>query len=147
MRWLFAYLHLLALPLGAAALVTRALALRSLTRGGAVNRVFAADIWWAIAGVLWVTTGLTRYLTELEKGTGYYNGNAFFLAKMALLVLVFVLEVPSGVALVRWRIALKKGQQIDTAKAAGLARLNYLQAVLAVLIVACAAAMARGIDL
>jgi putative membrane protein len=97
-------------------------------------------------GVLWVTTGLTRYLTELEKGTDYYNGNAFFLAKMALLVLVFVLEVPSGVALVRWRIALKKGQQIDTAKAAGLARLNYIQAGLAILMVALATAMARGFD-
>jgi putative membrane protein len=147
MRWLFAYLHLMALPIGAAALVTRALALRSLGNGGSVNRVFVSDIWWAVAGVLWVTTGLTRYLTELEKGAGYYNGNTFFLAKMALLVLVFVLEVPSGITLVRWRLALKKGQQVDTAKAAGLARLNYLQAVLAVLMVACAAAMARGIDL
>ena len=147
MRWLFAYLHLLALPLGAASLVIRALALRSLAHGGSVNRVFAADIGWAVAGVLWVTTGLTRYLTELEKGTGYYNENTFFLAKMALLVLVFVLEVPSGITLVRWRVALKKGQQIDTAKAAGLARVNYLQAVLAVLMVACATAMARGIDL
>lgn len=147
MRWVFAYLHLLALPIGAAALVTRALALRSVAHGGSFGRVFAADIGWAVAGVLWVTTGLTRYLTELEKGTDYYNGNAFFLAKMALLVLVFVLEVPSGVTLVRWRLALKKGQQIDTAKAAGLARLNYIQAALAVLMVALATAMARGFDL
>jgi putative membrane protein len=146
MRWLFAYLHLLALPIGAAAIVTRALALRSVARGGSFGHVFAADIAWAVAGVLWVTTGLTRYLTELEKGTDYYNDNAFFLAKMALLVLVFVLEVPSGVALVRWRIALKKGQQIDTAKAAGLARLNYIQATLAILMVALATAMARGFD-
>ena len=147
MRWLFAYLHLLALPLGAAALLTRALALRGLAHGGSFSRVFSADIWWAVAGVLWVTTGLTRYMTELDKGTDYYNGNAFFLAKMALLVLVFVLEVPSGITLVRWRLALKKGQQIDAAKAAGLARLNYLQAALAVLMVACATAMARGFDL
>src|SRR5688500_9580726 len=147
MRWLFAYLHLLALPLGAAALLTRALALRSVAHGGSFSRLFAADIWWAVAGVLWVTTGLTRYMTELEKGTDYYNGNAFFLAKMALLVLLFVLEVPSAITLVRWRVALKKGQQIDTAKAAGLARLNYIQAALAVLMVACATAMARGFDL
>jgi putative membrane protein len=147
MRWLFAYLHLLALPIGAAAIVTRALAFRSIPHGGSFRRVFLADIWWAVAGVLWVTTGLTRYLSGLEKGTDYYNGNAFFLAKMALLVLVFVLEVPSGITLVRWRLALKKGQEIDTAKAIGLARLNYLQAALAVLMVACATAMARGLDL
>jgi putative membrane protein len=146
-RWVFAYLHLLALPIGAAALMTRAITLRNLSPGASPKGAFVADNWWGGAAFLWIGTGLMRYLSNLEKGTGYYNGNAFFLAKMALLAIILVLEVPSGMTLVRWRLALKKGQQIDTTKAGGLARLNYIQAALAALMVACATAMARGVDL
>ena len=66
---------------------------------------------------------------------------------MALLVVILALEVPSGMTLVKWRIRSKKGEALDLSAAPTLARLNYLQAVLALLMVACATAMARGIDL
>lgn len=144
MRWLFAYLHLIALPIGAAALITRAMALRHLQPGDSPRRAIAADNWWSAAAVLWIATGLTRYLTDFEKGTAYYNDNAIFLVKMALLGVILALEVPCAITLVKWRIATKRGRALDLAKAPGLSRLNYVQAALAAAMVACATAMARG---
>jgi putative membrane protein len=64
---------------------------------------------------------------------------------MGLLVLVLLLEVWPAVTLVRWRIARKKGAEIDTGAAARLATISYVQAALVVAMVFAATAMARGI--
>ena len=79
-RWLPAFVHLLALPIGAAALLTRASILKRLPTGADPRRAFAAD-WWSVAAVLWIGTGLTRYLGSSEKGADYYEHNTFFLLK------------------------------------------------------------------
>jgi putative membrane protein len=146
-RWLLAFVHLLALPIGAAALLTRASMLRRLPQGADPRRAFVADNWWSLAAVLWIGTGLTRYMGSSEKGADYYEQNAFFLIKMVLLVLILALELPSVITLVKWRIRLRKGAPLDLSRGPGLARLNYAQVFLALLMVACASAMARGIDL
>jgi putative membrane protein len=145
LRWIFAALHLLALGIGLGAVWARARALRALPEPSAFGRAFAADGAWGAAAVLWLGTGLMRAFGGLEKGTAYYLQNSAFHLKMGLLVLILLLEIWPAITLVRWRIARKKGVEVDTRAAARLATLSYVQAALVVAMVFAATAMARGI--
>ena len=144
-RWLFAALHLLALPLGMTAVWMRASALSLLPDERALRRAFSADAAWGAAAGLWLVTGLIRAFAGLEKGTDYYLGNHVFWTKMALFVLVVALEIAPMTTLIRWRIAAKRGQPIDFSRAPRLARTSRIQAWILVLMVLAATAMARGI--
>jgi putative membrane protein len=143
-RWSFAALHLIALGIGLGAVWARARALQGPLDASGLRRVFYADNWWGIAALLWIGTGLVRAFAGLEKGTSYYLQNHIFLTKMALLVLILVLEVKPMTTLIRWRTRVRSGQAVDTAGAAGFARISHIQAVITVLMVLAATAMARG---
>ena len=144
LRWLFAALHLLALGIGLGSVWARGRALRGPLDAAGLRRVFYADTWWGLAAMLWLVTGLVRLFAGLEKGSAYYMHNHFFWAKMTMLVVIFALEVAPMVALIQWRVALRKGRAPDTARAGGFATISYVQAVLVVLMVVAATAMARG---
>ena len=144
-RWLFAWLHLLALGIGLGAVWVRARALRGTLDTPGLRRVFLADGWWAVAGALWIGTGLVRVIGGLEKGADYYLRNHVFWTKMALLLVLLVLEVGPAVTLARWRVQLARGSQPDTSRAERFARISYLQVVLVLLMLLAATAMARGI--
>jgi putative membrane protein len=143
-RWLAASFHLLALGIGLGGVWCRGRALGGPLDQAGLRRVFQADAAWGIAAMLWVGTGLWRLLAGLEKSTGYYLQNHVFMAKMALFLLVVVLEVWPMMTLIRWRRRVAAGQQPDVHTAPALARISYLQAGLVVLIVFAATAMARG---
>jgi putative membrane protein len=145
LRWLFAAVHLLALPIGLGAVVIRGRALRGTLDASCLQRVFRADTLWGIAAVLWIGTGLVRAFGGLEKGAAYYLAEPLFVVKMALLVLVFALEVWPMITLIRWRIASAKGLGVDTRPARALARISDVQAAIIVVMVFAATGMARGI--
>jgi putative membrane protein len=145
-RWLLATLHLLALGIGLGAVWARARTLAGPLDPPAYRRVFTADSWWGLAGLLWISTGLVRAFGGFEKGTDYYLGNHFFLGKMGLLVVLLLLELWPMTTLIRWRFAARKGAPINPAPARTLARLSYLQALLVVGMVLFATAMARGMS-
>ena len=144
LRWLLASLHLLALGVGLGAVWARAVALRGPLDPAGLRRAFAADSWWGLAGLLWIVTGLWRLLAGSEKPTRYYMDNHFFYLKMAALLVLLLLEVRAVTILMRWRFAAGRGAPVDTAAAPGLARISYLQVALVFLMLAAAAAMARG---
>jgi len=146
-RWLAASLHLLALGIGLGAVWARGRALRSSLDAGTLRQVFFADTLWGLAAVLWISTGLWRLLAGLEKGTGYYLQNHLFLTKMALLVLVLLLEIRPMITLIRWRKTVSRGEAPDTRAAPLLARISFVQAWLIVLMVFAATAMARGMGM
>ncbi|HEV8455255.1 MAG TPA: DUF2214 family protein [Gemmatimonadales bacterium] len=146
-RWLAASLHLLALGIGLGAVWARGRTLRSSLDAGTLRQVFYADTLWGLAAVLWIGTGLWRLIAGLEKGTGYYLQNHVFLAKMALLALVLLLEIRPMITLIRWRVTVSRGEAPDTRAAPLLARISFVQAGLIVLMVFAAAAMARGIGM
>lgn len=146
-RWLAASLHLLALGVGLGAVWARGRALRSSLDAGALRQVFFADTLWGLAAVLWISTGLWRLLAGLEKGTGYYLQNHLFLTKMALLVLVLLLEIRPMITLIRWRKTVSRGEAPDTRTAPLLARISFAQAWLIVSMVFAATAMARGVGM
>jgi putative membrane protein len=145
LRWLLASFHLLALGLGLGAVWVRGRGLRSPLAASDLQRVFRADTVWGVAAMLWIGTGLWRLLGGVEKDTAYYLHNHVFLTKMALLLLILILEVRPMVTLIRWRRRVGGGELPDTRTAPLLARISFVQAGLVVLMVFAATAMARGI--
>lgn len=146
-RWVLAFVHLLALPIGFAAIVARARALSAISRGADARTAFAPDAWWGLAALLWIATGLIRYLAGTEKPFDYYNSSWLFMLKMALLTVILLLEIWPIVTLIRWRLNIKRSGTTNTAAALSLARISIVQAVLVLLMVVAATGMARAIGL
>jgi len=160
LRLTLAWLHLIALGIGLWAVLARGQALRQaareLPRMDALRRAFLADAHWGVAALLWLSTGLWRYLGSTEKATSYYNSNHVFLTKMTLFVVVIALEVWPMVTLIRWRAALGRAATgpgaavatgalpIDAATARRVAAISYLEGAIVTLMVFAAVAMARG---
>ncbi len=145
LRWIFASLHLLALPLGLGAVWMRARALRTIERPADLRRVFAADNAWGAAAGLWLVTGLVRVFASLEKPTTYYLHDRAFYLKMGLFLLVLLLEVRPMATLIRWRAAVRRESAVDTQSALALARISEMEAAVVVLMVFVATALARGL--
>jgi putative membrane protein len=64
---------------------------------------------------------------------------------MTAFVAILALEVVPMFALIKWRIAFKKNQPIDTSRSRRFARISHMEAALMVVIVIAATGMARGI--
>lgn len=144
LRYLIATLHLLILAIGIAAVYGRWRALRDLRTVDGLAAVFHADNWYGIAAVGWVITGLWRAFGGLEKGSEHYLESHWFLGKMGLFGIVFLLELYPMITLIRWRQARKRGSAVALVAAPVLARLTFLQLPLLVLMVFMATALARG---
>lgn len=143
-RWLLAALHLLALGFGLAAVVTRSHELRGQLDQAGLKRVFRSDTSWGLAALLWIVTGLMRAFGGFEKGTEYYLQSDTFILKMALLLLIIVLEVWPMVTLIRWRMQMRRHESPNTSAAPTLSLISRVQAGLVILMVFAATAMARG---
>ncbi|HEY2798703.1 MAG TPA: DUF2214 family protein [Thermoanaerobaculia bacterium] len=144
-------LHVLALAIGFGAVFARGRRLRDLRRtpedAAIYTRLFQADALWGLAALLWIGTGLLRVFGGLEKQPAFYLRNGFFWIKMALFLLVFVLEVRPIVTFGRWRKARRTGAWPATGGAPslpGLIAVNDAETAIVVVIPFAAALMARG---
>jgi len=147
-RWIFAAVHLLGLGMGLGGIWGRYRALRRVAGSegtAALPAAFAADGWWGVAAILWIGTGLYRLFGQTEKAFAYYTGSSAFWIKMGLLTLILATEIWPMVTLIRWRIALAKGQAIDLKPAAAMATISAVQAGTTIAMVLAATAMARGL--
>jgi putative membrane protein len=145
LRYLIATIHLLLLAIGFAAVHARWRALRSLRDAAGLQPVFQADNWYGIAALGWVATGLWRAFGGLEKGTEHYLESHWFLGKMGLFGIIFLLELLPMITLIQWRLAHRKGRSFELGRAPLLATLTFLQIPLLLLMVAMATALARGL--
>ena len=123
----FSALHLLALAIGLPGVFLRGRALTGPLDETGLRRLFAADTVWGVAAGLWIVTGLLRAFGGLEKGGQFYLSSPMFGLKMALLVLVLLLEVWPMVTFIRWRIARSRGQSPPKAPIGALYAINQLQ--------------------
>jgi putative membrane protein len=155
-RWLLAAIHLLAFGFALASILRRAWALRQLGAASAacasiastaLPAAFRADSGWGLSALVLVVTGLMRAFGGFEKGADYYLHEPLFHVKMTALALILILEVPPMIALIRWRIALKKGATPDLRRAPTFARISVIQTLLLIVMVFAASGMARGIGL
>jgi putative membrane protein len=136
--------HYLALAIGLPAVFLRGRALQRLPDRDAFIRLFVADSAWGLAAVLWILTGAARAFGRLEKGTAYYMQSRLFWVKIALFIIVFVLEIGPMVTFLRWRRSVKKHQVVDLTPVPGLLFVNRAEVAIVVLIVFVASFMARG---
>ena len=142
-------LHVLALAIGFGAVFARGRRLRDLRRtpedSGVIARLLQADALWGLAALLWIATGLLRVFGGLEKQPGFYLRNGFFWIKMALFLLVFVLEIRPMVTFTRWRAVQRRGgSPVAGTNLPGLIAINDLEMALVVVIPFAAALMTRG---
>ncbi|SDA52670.1 putative membrane protein [Pseudomonas sp. NFACC15-1] len=147
-HWSLAAIHLLAFALGFWAVLTRGTALRRLAGGvDAVRGVLVADNLWGLSALVLLVTGGMRAFGGYEKGTDYYLHQPLFHLKMTLLLLILLLEIVPMIALIKWRMAMRKGVAIDPSNAGRLARISHIEALLLILMVVAATGMARGVGL
>jgi putative membrane protein len=139
-----AAVHLIALAVGFGAIWMRANALRLVPDRAAVSGVLGADIWWGVAALLWLGTGLARLFAGMEKATDYYLANHLFWGKLVLFTVIVLLELPQAMDYGRWRRALRAGQPAPSGKAPRWATLSRIQVGLVLLIILLATGMARG---
>lgn len=145
LSYFIATLHVLTFGIGFYAIWARANALKKLKDSSGLNDVFKADNFWGLAALLWIVTGLWRAFGGLEKGSDYYLHSTTFIIKMALFLLVFIIEIKPMITLIKWRTKYRKKESIDFTAARQLAFLSHIELGLVTIIVCMATAMARGI--
>ncbi|MCB9565068.1 MAG: DUF2214 family protein [Kofleriaceae bacterium] len=137
-------LHVLAVAVAVASVTARERAMRLAQRDGSLEPIFAADNWSGIAAMLLMGTGFWRLLGGLAKPTGWYLEEYTFHVKMALLGLGWACEMLPMVTFIRWRYAVKRGEQPDRRRLGLLRVLNLAELGILIAIVFVAALMARG---
>lgn len=139
MAWLFAFLHHAAAFALVAALAVELALLRSELTPQAVRRLQRADMALGIAASLVLVAGLLRVF-YFEKGADYYFHNTAFLVKLSVFVLVALASIYPTVVFLSWRRSPP-----DAARLPALRRIVHLELAGVVVILLCAALMARGI--
>jgi putative membrane protein len=139
------FVHMWALAIGACSLFLRErrLGVTPLDKP-ALESMLAADNWWGIAAILWISSGLARLL-YLEKSRDFYFRNGFFYVKLGLFAVAMLLELWPMMNFVVWRVRLQQGKPVDTARARSFQTISRLELVVIALIPVAAALMARGV--
>ncbi|RQH09614.1 DUF2214 family protein [Paraburkholderia dinghuensis] len=145
--WLLASVHLLAFGFALASILRRSRGLRRCTSTEDLPVIFSADNGWGLSALVLIVTGVMRAFGGFEKGASYYFHEPFFHVKMAAFVLILLLEIAPMMALLRWRLAVRRGDVPDLTGAPKYARIGAWQTVLLIVMVFAASGMARGIGL
>ncbi|PXW26517.1 DUF2214 family protein [Paraburkholderia caballeronis] len=143
--WLLAAVHLLAFGYAFASILRRSRGLRRCTTTEDLPAVFSADNGWGVSALVLIVTGVMRAFGGFDKGADYYLHEPLFHLKMGALVLILALEVAPMMALLRWRLACRRGDVPDLTAAPKYSRIGAVQAVLLVVMLFAASGMARGI--
>ena len=145
MSTLFAFLHhLCAFTLVAALAIEFALIKQELTLGSA-RRLQVTDLVLGIAAGALLIIGLLRVFF-FEKGAAYYWHNHAFLTKFGLFVVVGLLSIIPTREFLSWNGAIRAGQVpvIEAARRKRVTMIIHIELAAIVIILLCAALMARG---
>ena len=148
MSALFAFLHHVA-----AFTLVAALAIEFVTLGGELTvatarRLVRTDRVFGIAAGVVLGVGLLRVFF-FEKGSAYYFHSIPFLAKLALFAAVGLASIPPTLEFLSWRRDLAQGRApvLSDARRRRLRALMHAELAGIVLILLCAALMARGVGM
>lgn len=110
------------------------------------RRLQVADAVLGVSALVVLGVGLLRVF-YFEKGSAYYFHNGAFIAKVSLFVLVALLSIYPTVTFLSWRPAMKEGRlpAVDLGKVRRVRAIIHWELAGALLIILCAALMARGI--
>jgi putative membrane protein len=143
---LLAFVH----HLGAFALVSAIVAEFLLTKGDispiTARKLLIADFMVGVSAAIVLTAGVLRVLF-FEKGLDYYLHNYAFLGKMTLFVAVGLISVIPTRQFLSWRNSISRGEApiIGTDSMMRIRRIIHLELAGVVLILFCAALMAKGV--
>jgi putative membrane protein len=148
MAALFAFLHHLAAFSLFAALVVQFVLIRSPLTVESARKLQLYDRVYGIAAVVLLVVGLARVF-HFEKGAYYYFHSWTFLAKFSLFVIVGLISIIPTREFLRWGPALKAGQVPSVApeRIKSIRSIIHYEMLGVVLIILCAALMAKGIGL
>jgi len=133
-----AFLHHVAAFTLVGALVVDFVLLRDPLTPALARRLARADMILGMSATVLAVVGLLRVF-YFEKGAAFYFHNAASIAKLALFIAVALASIYPTVKFLRWRKAL------DPAAMPAIRRVVHLELVGIVLILLCAALMARGL--
>jgi len=105
-----------------------------------VKRVAPIDAWYGVLAALILIVGFSRAIFA-AKGWAYYAHNAFFWAKLGTFAVIGLLSIQPTLAFLRWR---RTGASPPDEAVARTRRFLWMEVVLFPLLLAFAAAMARG---
>ena len=141
-----AFLHHLAAFTFVAALAIELVVMRSELDARAARKLQFVDLAAGVSAGVVLVVGLLR-VVYFEKGLSYYLHSAPFIAKMSLFVIVALLSIYPTVVVLSWGKALKQGQApaVTDSKIRTIRLLIHGELAGVVLIVLCAALMAKGV--
>jgi putative membrane protein len=143
---LFAFLHHVAAFTLVAALAVEFVLIRDELTVRRARSLQIADAVIGISAGVVLVVGLLRVF-YFEKGAAYYFHNAAFLGKIGLFVIVALLSIYPTVQFLSWSRSLKQGRApgVDAARLRILRKIIHWELAAVVLLVLCAALMARGV--
>jgi len=142
---LFAFLHHLAAFTVVAAVAIEFVLLRGELTLWTARRLQATDAVLGIAATILLFVGLARVFW-FEKGAAYYFHNHAFLTKLTLFIVIALLSIIPTVQFLSWRKAVQAGRVpvVDAAKLKRARIVVHVELAAIVLILLCAALMAKG---
>lgn len=142
----FAFLHHLAAFTLVGALVAEFVLIRDDLTLKNARMIQLADIIFGVSAGVLLIIGLLRVL-YFEKGASYYFHSVPFVIKLSLFVLVGLLSILPTIEFLSWRKSVKQGQAPTVAdrKLCAVRSIIQWELIGVVLIVLCAALMAKGV--
>ena len=145
MTVLFAFLHHLAAFTLVAALAVEFVLIKQELTVASARKLAATDAVLGVSATLLLVVGLAR-VHFFEKGAAYYWHNHAFLTKFSLFVIVAILSIVPTLEFLSWRKATRQGQvpEVAAPKLKRLRMIIHIELAAVVVILLCAALMARG---
>ena len=143
---LFAFLHHVAAFALVAALAVELVLIKGELNVQSARKLLVTDLAFGISASVLLVVGLLRVF-YFEKGASYYFHSVPFIAKLSLFAVVGLLSIYPTVTFLSWRPSLKRGlaPSIDMAKVSAARRIVHWELSAIVVILLCAALMARGV--
>jgi putative membrane protein len=141
-----AFVHHLAAFALVAILSAEFVLLRGELTAARARQLLRIDAGFAIAAAIVLLVGLLRAV-YFEKGASYYFHSVPFLAKLSLFVLIGLASIYPTLQYLSWRPALRQGRApaVPEPTLRALRRVLHWELAAVVLLIFCAALMARGI--
>jgi putative membrane protein len=143
---LFAFLHHAAAFVLFSSLFTELILLRQSFNATLARSLLRVDAIYGVSAAIIIVVGLVRvYYTE--KGATYYLHNSAFITKIVLFAIVGLISIYPTRTFISWRRALKSGAEPTLAESqrTSLRRVVHIELTLLLILILCAAMMARGI--
>lgn len=143
---LFAFLHHAAAFVLFASLFAELILLRQTLTVPIAQSLIRLDAIYGFSALSIIVLGLVRvYFTE--KGAAYYLHSGTFIAKIVLFVIIGLISIKPTRAFIAWRRTLKAGGAVsfDEPQRLALRRIVHMELGLLMILILCAALMARGI--